>query len=91
MLRIGFIGAGTVGIALAVTLNRKGYQFIGASRRSRKPAQDIANVVSNFRILDSNQEVADTAELVFITTPDAAIAEVAKQVNWRKYVRSKLL
>ena len=84
MLRIGFIGAGTVGIALAVTLNRKGYQFIGASRRSRKPAQDIANVVSNFRILDSNQEVADTAELVFITTPDAAIAEVAKQVNWRK-------
>ena len=82
MLKIGFIGAGTVGTALAVLLNSKGYRFVGASRR-RAFADNPGMVVSNLRILESNQEVADNADLVFITTPDAAIAEVAKEVNWR--------
>ncbi|MCK4274774.1 MAG: DUF2520 domain-containing protein, partial [Dehalococcoidales bacterium] len=82
MLKVGFIGAGTVGTALAVLLSSKGYRFVGASRRSRTSAGSPAGVVSNLRILDSNQEVADAAELVFITTPDDAIATVASQVRW---------
>jgi len=82
MLKIGFIGAGTVGTALSVLLNSKGYRFVGASRR-RTSADNPGTVVSNLRILESNQEVADNADLVFITTPDAAIAGVAKEVNWR--------
>jgi predicted short-subunit dehydrogenase-like oxidoreductase (DUF2520 family) len=80
MLKIGFIGAGTVGTALAVLLSQKGYEFIGASRKSRTSA----GRVSNFHILEDNQAVADAAELVFITTPDDAIAEVASQVKWQK-------
>jgi len=83
MLKIGFIGAGTVGIALAVLLSQKGYQFVGASRKSRTPLENRTRLVSNFRILDSNQEVADSADFVFITTPDDSIAEVASQVKWR--------
>ncbi len=82
MLKVGFIGAGTVGTALAVLLSSKGYRFVGASRRTRTSAVNKAGVVSNLRILDSNQEVADAAELVFITTPDDAIATVASQVRW---------
>ncbi len=82
MLKVGFIGAGTVGTALAVLLSRKGYQFAGASRRSRTSTGKTAKLVSNFHILDSNQEVADTADFVFITTPDAAIATVASGVRW---------
>jgi len=84
MPKIGFIGAGTVGTALAILLNSKGYRFVGASRRSRSSTRNLSKVVSNLHLLDSNQEVADAAELVFITTPDDAIAEVAKQVKWRR-------
>jgi predicted short-subunit dehydrogenase-like oxidoreductase (DUF2520 family) len=84
MLKVGFIGAGTVGTALAVLLSRKGYQFVGASRRSRTPAGNSSKIVSNFHILNSNQEVADTADFVFITTPDDAIATVASEVRWHR-------
>jgi predicted short-subunit dehydrogenase-like oxidoreductase (DUF2520 family) len=83
MLRIGFIGAGTVGTALAILLSEKGYRFVGASRKSRAPSGSTAKPVSNLRILGSNQEVADIADLVFITTPDDAIATVVSEVNWR--------
>lgn len=84
MLKIGFIGAGKVGIALAVLLNRKGYGFVGASRRSQKTGEGKNGLITNLRILDSNQEVADAAEIVFITTPDDAIAKVAAEVKWHK-------
>jgi len=80
MLKVGFIGAGTVGTALAVLLNSKGYSFVGASRKTKNTK---AGSVSNLRILENNQQVADAADLVFITTPDDAIARVAAEVQWR--------
>ncbi len=83
MLRIGFIGAGTVGTALAILLNEKGYRFVGASRKSKSSVGGSSKAVSNLRLLGSNQEVADTADLVFITTSDDAIATVASEVTWR--------
>jgi predicted short-subunit dehydrogenase-like oxidoreductase (DUF2520 family) len=82
MLKIGFIGAGTVGTALAVLLSSKGYRFVGASRRTRTIEGKKTSMVSNLRILDTNQEVADAADLVFITTPDGAIGKVASEVRW---------
>lgn len=83
MLKVGFIGAGTVGTALAILLNQKGYRFIGASRRSKTIAGSSSGAVSNLHLLESNQAVADASDLVFITTPDDAIATVASQVKWR--------
>ncbi len=82
MLKIGFIGAGTVGTALAVLLSGKGYQVTGVSSRSRASAENLAKAVAGCRVLNGNQEAADTAELVFITTPDDTIARVASQVKW---------
>ena len=82
-LSIGFIGAGTVGTALAIILGEKGYRFVGASRRSSAGPNVHGTPVSNFRILPDNQSVADAADLVFITTPDDAIASVAREVRWR--------
>jgi predicted short-subunit dehydrogenase-like oxidoreductase (DUF2520 family) len=84
MINIGFIGAGTVGTALAILLSQKGYEFVGASRRHRTSAARTGRTVSNLHLLSSNQEVADNAELVFITTPDATIGEVAAEVRWRR-------
>jgi len=82
MLKVGFIGAGTVGTALAVRLSSKGYQIVAVSSRSHISAENLARTISHCRVFDNNQDVADTAELVFITTPDDAIAQVASQLKW---------
>jgi len=82
MLKLGFIGAGTVGTALAVRLNSKGYQIVAVSSRSQISAENLARAVSNCRVFNNNQDVVDIAELVFITTPDDAIATVASQIKW---------
>jgi predicted short-subunit dehydrogenase-like oxidoreductase (DUF2520 family) len=53
------------------------------SSRSRTSAQRLAGAVNGCQVFDSSQAVADNAELVFITTPDDAIAAVAAEVKWR--------
>ncbi len=83
MLKLGIIGAGTVGTALAVGLSSNGYQVAAVSSRSQSSAQKLAGAVSNCQVFDNSQGVADTAELVFIATPDDAIASVASQIRWR--------
>ena len=82
MLKLGFIGAGTVGTALAIRLNDRGYQVVAVSSRSQISAEKLAQQINGCRAYNSNQAVADTAELVFITTPDGVIAPVASEVKW---------
>ena len=82
MLKLGFIGSGTVGTALAVRLGSKGYQIAAVSSRSQASARNLAQAVGGCQIFDNNQSVADTAELVFITTPDDTIAPVVSQIQW---------
>jgi predicted short-subunit dehydrogenase-like oxidoreductase (DUF2520 family) len=82
MLKLGFIGAGTVGTALAVLLSRQGYQVASVSSRSRTSAENLVKAVDGSRVLQNNQDVADNAELVFITTPDDTIAKVVSQLKW---------
>ncbi len=82
MLKLGFIGAGTVGTALAIRLNDRGYQVVAVSSRSQSSAKKLAQAINGCRAFNSNQAVADVADLVFITTPDGAIAQVASEVKW---------
>ena len=82
MLKLGFIGAGTVGTALSVRLNSKGYPIVAVSSRSQTSAQNLARAVNGCHVFHDNQGVADTAELIFITTPDDAITSVASQIQW---------
>lgn len=82
MLKLGFIGAGTVGTALSVRLSSKGYSVVAVSSRSQTSARNLAQAISGCRALNNNQAVADTAELIFITTPDDAIASVASEIKW---------
>jgi len=83
MIKLGFIGAGTVGTAIATRLSAKGYPVVAVYSRSRTSAERLAQAVDSCLVLDSGQELADTAELVFITTPDDAIASVASALKWR--------
>ena len=84
MLKLGFIGAGTVGTALSVSLSQKGYPVVAVSSRSQTSARNLAQAISGCLPVSSNQDVADSAELVFITTPDDAIAPVVSQIQWHK-------
>lgn len=81
MTTLGFIGAGTVGTALAIRLSSEGYPVAAVSSRSHSSAESLALAVKGCAC-DTNQGVADAAQLVFITTPDDTIASVASEVKW---------
>ncbi|MBL7061598.1 MAG: DUF2520 domain-containing protein [Dehalococcoidia bacterium] len=81
---IGFIGAGTTGTALAVRLAQHGYQVIAVSSRSLTSAEKLVGRISGCQVYNGAQEVADIAQLVFITTPDDIIPEVAAEIQWHK-------
>lgn len=80
---VGFVGAGTVGTALALVLSGAGYPVVAVASRSRTSAERLAAVVDGCRAYASPDEVALSADLVFVTTPDDAIASVAAEVQWR--------
>ena len=82
MLELGFIGAGTVGTALAVRLSSKGYRVVAISSRNQTSAEKLAQVITGCHAYNNNQAVADAAELIFITTTDDAITPVASQIQW---------
>jgi len=82
MLKIGIIGAGKVGTALSVLLSRKGYKVASVYSRSQSSAEKLAAAVKGCRVAYSYQDAADAAELIFITTPDSAIAGVVSSIKW---------
>lgn len=84
MLRTGFIGAGITGTALAVTLSQKGWQAVGVYSRTLSSAQNLAKLVPDCQVCNTAQEVADAAEMVFITTPDDVITRVCSEVRWHE-------
>ena len=84
MLKIGIIGAGTVGSALAIRLAENGYEVAAVSSRTHASAEKLAKTIEGCHALDTNQPVADTCDIVFITTPDAVISEIASTVQWHK-------
>jgi len=84
MLKTGFIGAGTTGTALAVRLSQKGCPVVAVSSRTLSSAQKLAALVPDCRVYHTAQDVAEAAELVFITTPDDVIAQVCSEARWRE-------
>jgi len=84
MLKIGFIGAGTTGNALAVRLSQRGWPVVAVSSRAMSSAQKLAGLVPNCQVCRTAQELADMAELAFITTPDDVISQVCDEVQWHE-------
>ena len=83
MLKLGFIGAGTVGTALAKTLSERGYPVVAVYSRTPSSADRLAQMADGCRAVESAQAVADDAELVFVTTPDDAVGPVVAGIKWR--------
>ena len=65
--KLGFVGAGRVGKGLSLALSRAGYKIAGVASRSRGDAQKIV----------------DASDIVFLTVPDNAIADVCQSLTWR--------
>jgi len=84
MIKIGFIGAGKVGTALAVQLSAKGYPIVAVASRTMQSAQKLADIVATCRAYANVQQIADNADLIFITTPDDVIELVAAKIKWHK-------
>jgi predicted short-subunit dehydrogenase-like oxidoreductase (DUF2520 family) len=80
---IGFVGAGRLGASLAVALHNAGYRVVALHRRDPVAAQLVADRISDAVPATSPQEVADNADIVFITTGDAAIQGVCHGIAWK--------
>jgi predicted short-subunit dehydrogenase-like oxidoreductase (DUF2520 family) len=81
-LTVSIVGAGNLGTALALTLPEAGceVEFIATRRKNRAATSTRALARKlNARLVELGKEALDT-DLVWITVPDDAIAQVASQL-----------
>lgn len=82
--RIGFIGAGRLAASLGAALVEAGYAVEGvASRHAESASRLAAGLGAEVRALTEHQ-LAERCDLVFLTVPDAAVADVATRIRWRE-------
>ena len=79
--RIGFIGAGRVARALGVVFARAGWPVVAIASRDAANAARFVELVPTARALTSPAAIADEVDLVFVTVPDDAIADVAARLR----------
>ena len=68
-IRIGILGSGRLGTALAWSLSQAGWRVHAVSSRREKSAQQLASSIPGGLAL-SPQELANACDLVFIATTD---------------------
>lgn len=82
-LKIGFIGVGVLGKGLALALADRGYRVSASFSRRSDSSLWLSERIPGCSVAASAQALAEVADLVFITTPDAAIHQVCAEVAWR--------
>ncbi|WP_088188609.1 Rossmann-like and DUF2520 domain-containing protein [Desulfosporosinus sp. FKA] len=88
-MKFGIIGAGIVGTALALRLEEKGHYCIGVHTRSCSSYERFCRYLpKNHLTLD---ELASTADGLFITTQDDLIRTVAENLSIRPSIKSEQL
>jgi predicted short-subunit dehydrogenase-like oxidoreductase (DUF2520 family) len=81
--KLGFIGAGRVGKALALALHQQGYTVASAASRTFASAEALAKLVPGCTAYPTVDEAAEAADFVFITSTDDSIGLVASGTSWR--------
>jgi len=81
-MKIGFIGAGKVGIAIAHVLKNKGFEVVAISDAAAEKAFSTARLYlgDSIRYMSSNSEVVRASDVIAITTQDYAIKDVAQEI-----------
>lgn len=70
---VGFIGAGRVARTLALRWSRAGIPVVAVCSRTPESARALASLAPGCLACAAPQDVADLAELIFVTVPDDAI------------------
>lgn len=79
--RLGFVGAGHVGTALAVAFRRVGWPVAGAASRSPERRDAFERLVPATVAVADPRELLDLVDVLFVTVPDDAIAIVAADLR----------
>lgn len=81
-IKFGIIGAGIVGTTIAVLLNDAGWECIGVNTRSNKSYGRFCSYLPTTHL--SLSELVEGTDILFITTQDDSIKEVAIQLTKEK-------
>jgi len=81
-LRIGFIGAGRLGQALAWSLAQSGLKVVAVHSLVEAHAAALAEPIKGCATVPA-QAVVDACDLVFVTTPDSVIQNTCDELVWR--------
>lgn len=82
--KFAVIGAGKVGTALGYLLSRRGYQLTAIYSRSLVSAQNAAHIIGQGTASADIIISAQSAKIVFITTPDQAIEATCAEIAARQ-------
>lgn len=87
-IRIGFIGAGRVGVSLGKYLKEKGMNISGYYSQSPESAEYAAEF-TNSTCFKSLNEVIASSDMLFFTVPDNSIGKVWEEA--KLYVSNKII
>jgi predicted short-subunit dehydrogenase-like oxidoreductase (DUF2520 family) len=74
------VGCGKVGTSLGWFLSKRGYPPAGVAGRHLESARTAADIIGTDIFSDKPWEITGRADIVFITTPDDAIAETCRGI-----------
>jgi len=81
--RVGVIGAGAVGSALARALAARGARIESVVARTAEHGRTLAAAIPGSVAVASTDVVAAGSDTVLVAVPDDAIAQVAAETHWR--------
>jgi len=82
--KLGFIGIGVVGNALARAAAKAGFPVVAVSSRRADRRDALARDLQTAVAANTPQAVADRADVVLLTVPDDAIRPVTESIRWRE-------
>ncbi|MDD4346061.1 MAG: DUF2520 domain-containing protein [Desulfitobacteriaceae bacterium] len=80
-MKFGIIGTGVVGTALAVRLEKAGYECVGVNTRTEESYKVFRKYLNKGHY--SLESLVPKADMLFITTQDGVIQQVAKELTSR--------
>lgn len=88
---ISVVGAGRVGSAMSSLLFEKGSTILSIVDINKKSAQKLANSVKCKQVSANVSDIHPKSRIIFITTPDDQIANVAQKISSVKNLNYKKL
>ena len=80
--RVGIIGTGNVGTALAVGLDSAGYPVVAGWSRSTPALDRFSSLLPTAEVVARPLAVVEAADIVFLTVPDSLIPVLAQSLTW---------